>query len=557
MNPTRFQRPALLIILATTAALFAGFSGCKKPGETDLPDNRYLYPPGAALPEGAQTISEDEFAKLYNEGSLTLTGPEAEKEAEAREAKQDEEDLATIDAFQKANPNAEPVLRELVLPRDGSVKPVGPNLQINVLLKNSREGSPFLTMGQRFRLRSAARSLREYPKKENQLTTYKIFYEGLSESWRAQLGLIAVDAAAKLDSKAITEFNNKVARNWAAIIAGIEFGKPVLPPSCDGDEGRGTGGDRTGNAATCTYSNNGLMMNYPFDGKEHISCVKNQASRGTCPAFSSVSTMEYSIHKRFGRRTNLSEQALYARMKLIWGAGQTYGDGYWPAAAFTSSFDERFLVPWEEQWNYNPSNSRQTIFGPGTDGMLGTADDPIVEYRQSCNSYTETCSNTAHQAATFCVSVGLGTFCGYVYPNVNPSNYGFRIASGSVNFWDAADRDLSVAKMILASALFKSQVVWSFDIETSSWNPNADGFVTHTSATQNTNSGAHAVHVVGWITNERLRQIMPNAPLASGSGYFIMKNSWSTCWGDAGFAYVPSDSVRNYTLEMVSAPLVE
>ena len=41
--------------------------------------------------------------------------------------------------------------------------------------------------------------------------------------------------------------------------------------------------------------------------------------------------------------------------------------------------------------------------------------------------------------------------------------------------------------------------------------------------------GAHALLAVGIVEN----------PIAPGGGFFILKNSWGTEWGDAGFAYLP------------------
>ena len=41
--------------------------------------------------------------------------------------------------------------------------------------------------------------------------------------------------------------------------------------------------------------------------------------------------------------------------------------------------------------------------------------------------------------------------------------------------------------------------------------------------------GAHALLAVGIVEN----------PIAPGGGFFILKNSWGTQWGDAGFAYMP------------------
>jgi C1A family cysteine protease len=46
---------------------------------------------------------------------------------------------------------------------------------------------------------------------------------------------------------------------------------------------------------------------------------------------------------------------------------------------------------------------------------------------------------------------------------------------------------------------------------------------------------------VGLATNDELPQ---GAPQAAGGGYFIVKNSWSNCFGDAGCPYLDWDYVK-------------
>jgi hypothetical protein len=194
----------------------------------------------------------------------------------------------------------------------------------------------------------------------------------------------------------------------------------------------------------------------------------------------------------------------------------------------------------------------------GADGISGSTDDVLAGYTSSCSSYPETCSESTHQTELVCTRVaGRGQFCGYAFPDVNPGAQGFRVTSGTVSFWDPANRDLSVAKMILAVGLFGSPVVWGFDVQQSSWSPDANGFVRFVSGSETARIGGHAVHAVGVITNAQLSQVLPNAPPGAGGGYFLVKNSWANCWGDAGFAYIPFDSVRAYSLEVSSAPGVQ
>jgi C1A family cysteine protease len=57
--------------------------------------------------------------------------------------------------------------------------------------------------------------------------------------------------------------------------------------------------------------------------------------------------------------------------------------------------------------------------------------------------------------------------------------------------------------------------------------------------------GGHAVLVNGLVDNT---QLPAGAPPGSGGGYLIIKNSWSNCYGDAGYAYLPYDWVKAYAL---------
>ena len=50
--------------------------------------------------------------------------------------------------------------------------------------------------------------------------------------------------------------------------------------------------------------------------------------------------------------------------------------------------------------------------------------------------------------------------------------------------------------------------------------------------------GGHMVHIVGYVDNSELARKIPSAPPGEGGGYFIIKNSWGACTGDAGCKYM-------------------
>jgi len=63
---------------------------------------------------------------------------------------------------------------------------------------------------------------------------------------------------------------------------------------------------------------------------------------------------------------------------------------------------------------------------------------------------------------------------------------------------------------------------------------------------QTTDAGGHNIHVVGFVSNQDLaaNPATATAPPGSGGGYFILKNSWRPCAGDAGYYYMPVDYVK-------------
>ena len=224
--------------------------------------------------------------------------------------------------------------------------------------------------------------------------------------------------------------------------------------------------------------------------------------------------------------TDLSEQTLYNQMKFIWNRNDNR-DGIVTTAAVSKMVEFRFNAPFEFQWNYNPSISR-------------AVNSTTRRYTGSCSGYSETCSKTSHQSERVCVvEPGIAPVCGYLVPNVNPYNNGFRI-SKSLSLWDASDKNSSVERVATAVAL-KSPVLWSFNV--------TNGFVLYSPGEGD--RGGYSVHIVGVILNETLASILPDAPAGSVGGYFIIKNSWCSCWGDGVFVHIPFDFVKNYTYNAV------
>lgn len=513
-------------------------------------------------------ISKEEYRAFLAAGNWLSVSPKKERRREARARRQDKKDLKTIEAYARKNglrvtdlvpPDPQPDDETTLPSLDG-------NFIHRILLRNRTE-KEVITYGRRWFLRTVANNIRTFPTRDNQFRLYQGLYEGLPDRWRSQLALPHPDEVRGDSAARLLGLNKSIANPEIAptVIQDImaESPPPPIPPGfltdCHQEMGAGNGGDRYPLTCTETPGSGGIVVNYDWNLKPYITCIKAQAGRGTCTGFANTSAIEMLVWKTHGVRVNLSEQGYYNRARTKWDNPSNFGDGHTSLIGFQKMQEEGFLLYFEDQWSYNPALSRK-------------ADEVNQSYSNSCVGYSETCSDTVHQSQFACVEMKIGVpikVCGYFVPEKNPNNEGYRIGD-SAAVWDKADKPSSLTWMLYHLAMGRPLVMGHPVITAWDLAAGGDGFMPYPAPDLCTgvelcpdapqgpiaicecykNRGGHGTHIVGWIDNTTLQQKVPSAPPGDGGGYFIVKNSWSNCAGDGGFIYAPFQSIVDHAADV-------
>ncbi|GIW34045.1 MAG: hypothetical protein KatS3mg072_1378 [Meiothermus sp.] len=516
----------MTVLLALLASCGGGNPGGGGDSDIFKPENAF----GKAPPEGAENISPEEFGNLSKDPNFRWESASAQAMRKQKTDAQFQADKVLLEGL--ADPR---LARFLKNPLPGLKENFGGQYLISVPTRSGKM-LKVLTQGKRETYRELVSGRQRYLDKSNQLGVYKSLYESLSESLRS--GLPAPQDLQNQSYEqimtALKQAENKLASNIEQIELQAEqrgfsrpgvsaqadpYMPPTYPANANAEVESGEGSDRTGNG--CGPVSGGVYERLHWAQKYFTTSIKNQGNRGSCVSFALASALETQVAIRNARWVNLSEQYLYNRIKSVWDP-DNYGDGTNTADAAEEFHDSGYLLPFESQWNYNPSYSR-----------VDHEDDEY--YTKSCTDYDERCSNTTHQGKFVCTTVDNVSYCGSIPPN--PGQDGYRISESHL-LWSngifSGDIPVNTVRALLTLG---HPMVVALEVFENGFSPNAEGFLT--SYADDDLRGGHAVHLVGYLSNAKIQAKFPNAPIGEGGGYFVIKNSWSDCWGDGGYVYIP------------------
>lgn len=279
----------------------------------------------------------------------------------------------------------------------------------------------------------------------------------------------------------------------------------------------------------------GLWNNFNWPLKPHLTCVKSQAVRGTCSAFATIAALETEVSKRFSMKVNLSEQDAYFNAKCGWNFGCERDKEGAAAVDYLNPdgwTEGEFIL--ESQWPYNDGTGILNHPVPTTDRKDLISE--LVHFKGVCENYDAAlrpfCSETAPQG-----QVSGNNLARKPVPSSAPR----LIVKNSVSLGNGASA-LALIKNYLRDdhpVIIGIKLTDAFK-EATSYVPSKLGAA---------DPLGHAVVVVGFIPNTAIQSAgLTTVPLANAApgdsttpGYFIIKNSWSTGYGDGGYVYLSSE----------------
>lgn len=389
----------------------------------------------------------------------------------------------------------------------------------------------------------SATAERQFNDLQNQTQLYKTFYRSIEPSL---LKLKSLPTPEKFNVLSINERVNtlRVIGTLArtAPLASVSSPPPAPAPvpassnpirSCSDDIGFGNDLDHASInpkplVKGCeVLEEGGIVKNLEYPLKNYVSCVKDQGGRGTCWAFAVTSTMETAVSVKSGQFLNLSEQHLISSVKLYWWPGMIEDSA--GADIFWRASKEQYTWLLENKWEYNVSAYR-------------SYDPKVRRFYDTCAGYPGECSDSVHQAQMYCTDRTEHRDCGFMQiSNSDKNDTAQRKITSWVELWNSKDPDASLDLAIAALRMRKPLSI-GYTVTPSFDAGGGNGWSVWNADSRNEKvRGGHASHLVGYISNTELLQALPNAAQAPGGGYFIVKNSWGPCAGDAGYYYVPRE----------------
>ncbi len=538
------MKHALGFLMPLSFALSLILSACQSGGTPDpilKPENAF----GGTVPDGTTMVTPEEFKTLTTTEGFVLDTLALRQERKAKAAAQFKIDSDQVKLLEAQSPNYAKALTEPDLTDPNlTVLPDG-SYQITVPSNNGPV--EVVTNGKPALYRDMLESRKNFEDLNKQLEVYRLGYEELSQALKTDLptpdSLIGANLETLLSAR--TALGKRLSENPLELLdahatsanpqtrAIPSDAKPLgYPASAALEEGAGQGIDHEGSNCV-TPKAGGLYQNFWWRQKFYATSIKSQGKRGSCVAFALAGALETRIAIEQSRWINLSEQFLWGEIASNWDARE-YGDGASLPGSASDFNDTKYALPLEQAWNYNTARSRK--------------DHKDSEYySNSCDGYSESCSNASHQLAWKCTTFGGITFCGYVTPPASGPRFK-QSESDTIYDWYSIF-GLPVDEM---RALLKNghPMVAGLMVNEGYDHPNADGFITK--LTDDHERGGHAVQIVGFIPQADILA-NPNLPITtkltaalSGGGYFVIKNSWGYCMGDAGFIYAPVSWAKEY-----------
>ncbi|MBT5626308.1 MAG: hypothetical protein HOJ76_11995 [Proteobacteria bacterium] len=513
------------------------------------------YSNNGSVPKNAKEISEKKALMLLESGNAVLEYPSKTKNE--------------IEVLKKSyNENADylrkmiayyPSLKrfEHLLNLAKSEKVDGAGTYLSQITYRNGEKSTVALLGANETIRMLASSIRSMNSRQKQAEIYQARWDSLPKDvWQKYKSrIVSPEIVSKESLRIIGKRNLQLSETYLAHIRGLRA-SGVLPPAerplnCAAEIGSGDGTDRAVNRGPNNaygidqpgrHHEDSLFARAYFPMKWMTGCVKQQGNRGLCTVFAAMGALETSIAIRDNKWVNLSEQYAWASNRL-----NQFRSPDTPNVELLGELDTP--IPYESGWDYNPSYFQCTRANcPADNGFQGVCDNYSAEH----------CSETNHQGENFfwCDR----TLNCYSLWNIDPSIPSEHKIKDVLNLWTENNTQLfNIAVSWTMAPTAAAGMTMGILADFSGFGnrgrncQNDAGFLIYDSACKqaiaqsvaagNSPGGGHQVQIVAAIPNDLLPE---GVPRASSDGWYVLKNSWSSNWGEQGWVYVPSDWIADH-----------